>query len=447
MKLPRTHKNSKTFQHHWPALAGACLIGLLCMNTAQADSRDQAKRMHDRLAGVPPTEEVLCAMADLIASGDPEGAAQIVMNTGSVPDPSAGNTCSGGSGTIDNSLSKNAFYSVSLKNFVTPWTNEEQTIYAPLNDYTATVIGIIRDDHDFREVLTGNYVYKDPGASYSLNNNTAYENLENSHADLSLNSNLASTDQPWADPGGVNTTRAAGLAFFKDGTNRAMFRYTMINFMCRDLEQLKDTSRVPDRIRQDVSRSPGGDSSLFLNSCIGCHSGMDPLAGAYAYYDWAANEQPDGTDLGNITHSTTIVHNPDADPPVKHKYLINSNNFPYGYITTDDSWKNYWRAGPNSNLGWQGNTDGSVTSGTGVNSMQAELANTEAFAECQVEKVYTQVCLQPPVEGHADNTNTTPPFTGPAGADGIKQIKEKFESGGYNLKDVFAKSATLCMGN
>jgi hypothetical protein len=233
------------------------------------------------------------------------------------------------------------------------------------------------------------------------------------------------------DPGGVMTTRAAGLSFYKDGTNRAVFRYTLMNFMCRDLEQVKDTSRVPDRIRQDVSRSPGGDSSLFLNGCIGCHSGMDPLAGAYAYYEWNANEQGDGTDLGSLVYSTTIQHDLKADPPIKHKYLINANNFPYGYITRDDSWKNYWRAGPNSNLGWAGNTDGSVVSGNGINSMNTELANTEAFAQCQVEKVYTHVCLQPPIDTHQSALDT---------------IRANFMTG-HNLKNVFASTAALCSGD
>ena len=47
-----------------------------------------------------------------------------------------------------------------------------------------------------------------------------------------------------------------------------------------------DITRPPDRIRQDPSRSPGGDSRVFLNQCIGCHSGMDALAGAFAYYNY-----------------------------------------------------------------------------------------------------------------------------------------------------------------
>ena len=71
---------------------------------------------------------------------------------------------------------------------------------------------------------------------------------------------------------GVLTSRAAAQAFFVAGTNRAMFRFTLMNHLCNDLEQLNDTTRAPDRIRQDVSRSPGGDSRIFLNSCVGCHS-------------------------------------------------------------------------------------------------------------------------------------------------------------------------------
>ena len=42
-----------------------------------------------------------------------------------------------------------AFYTITLKNFATPWTNRDQTVFAPLNDYTATVIGMVRDDVPF----------------------------------------------------------------------------------------------------------------------------------------------------------------------------------------------------------------------------------------------------------------------------------------------------------
>src|SRR5262245_65771663 len=91
-----------------------------------------------------------------------------------------------------------------------------------------------------------------------------------------------------ADTAGVITTRAGAEAFFSAGTNRRMWRFIAINFLCRDMEELKDITRPTGRIRQDVSRSPGGDSSVFLNHCSGCHSGMDPMAGAFAVLNFAA---------------------------------------------------------------------------------------------------------------------------------------------------------------
>src|SRR5207248_1332237 len=87
---------------------------------------------------------------------------------------------------------------------------------------------------------------------------------------------------------GLITTRGAASAFFINGTNRAMFRFTMINHLCHDMETVMDITRPADRIRQDVARSPGGDSRVFLNNCVGCHSGMDPMAQAFAYYNFDA---------------------------------------------------------------------------------------------------------------------------------------------------------------
>ena len=51
------------------------------------------------------------------------------------------------------------FYNVTLKNFAAPWTNEAQTVFTPLNDYSATVIGTIRDGLDFRRILYDDLLY------------------------------------------------------------------------------------------------------------------------------------------------------------------------------------------------------------------------------------------------------------------------------------------------
>jgi len=368
-----------------------------------AGAREQAKQMHDRLAGVPPTETVLNDMEQRILANDLAGAATIAMQN-------------------------DAFYSVTLKNFATPWTNEEQTVFAPLNDYTATVIGLVRDNVDFREVLSGNVIYVGNGVNpaYSRTSNAHYEAIE--QQGLPLSSTLVQSPQtsltgiPETATAGVMTTRQAAKAFFKDGTNRAMFRFTLMNHLCLDLEQVKDITRTPDRIRQDVTRSPGGDSRVFLNSCIGCHSGMDPLAQAFAYYnyDYDLDADEEGVNGQLAYHAGTV------DP----KYHINSGNFRYGFVTPNDSWDNYWREGQNKVLGWSTALPGK---GTGAKSMGAELANSDAFASCKVTQVFEAVCLRKP-EDAADRAE-------------ISSMISNFRGGAYNLKTAFSNAAVYCRGD
>jgi len=405
--------NNHKFRNSFVSISVTILAVMMMSNittvTAGPVEREQAKRIHDRLTGVPPTDADLDFMENLIVNNNPNS-----LYDG-VPGPQAA-----AFHAMDPAGSSRAkyFYNVTLKNWITPWTNVEQTMFAPLNDYTALVIGMIRDGVAFNTVLSADLFYTGTNAvsgipAFSITNNAHFEYLENNNIDLSDPALFQSQSQDNRNgaPAGIVTTRAAGEAFFKAGTNRRMFRFTLMNYLCRDLEDVKDVTRVPDRIRQDVSRSPGGDSSIFLNSCIGCHSGMDPLAQAYAYYEWSDAE-------GRTTFSPNQVQG---------KYLINSTNFEYGYRTPDNRWTNYWREGPNANLGWNGPN----ASGEGAAFMGEELANTDAFAQCQVEKVYKQVCLQDPIQLHGPD---------------IQTITEEFQNG-YNMKSVFAKVAALCMGN
>ncbi|WP_432264489.1 hypothetical protein [Brumicola blandensis] len=409
------YKGKQTIASASRMLKKACVavpLIILCA-TATAGSLEQAKRMHDRLAGVPGSAEVIQQMADLIESGDAQAAAEIAMASPS-------------------------FYNVTIKNWVTPWTNEEFDVFAPLNDYTATVIGMVRDDVDFRQVLMGDILYvgdNSTGApAYSRTNNAHYESLENNGADLS--SVLVATTQssltgiPAEATAGVMTTRAAAKSFFKDGTNRAMFRFTLMNHMCGDLEAFKDTSLPPDRIRQDLSRSPGGDSRIFTNSCSGCHSGMDPLAQAFAYYNYEYNVEadPEGEN-GSIVYNSEGQTDPETQLRVQAKYWINSNNFPFGFVTMDDTWDNYWREGQNQTIGWSSSLPGT---GSGAKSMGEELANSQTFAQCQVTKVFQNVCLRDPQDA-ADRS-------------AISDIQADFVGNNYNIKNVFAATADYCKG-
>ncbi len=387
-------------------MALAALLAVMLAAPASAQTRDQAKRIHDRLAGVPPTEATLQAMTNATQASHTicsqkgvtgaECAAYIAME-----DPS--------------------FYNVTLKNFAAPWTNREFNVFVPLNDYIATVIGMIRDDADFRTVLYDDVQYIGaPGTVTSApaaNDNAHYAALEAGNHDLKAV--LRPTTQssinglPGTATAGVITSRAAAEAFFIAGTNRAMFRFTMVNHFCRDMEQLHDPQLSPDRIRQDVSRSPGGDSRLFLNNCVGCHTGMDPMAQAFAYYDY--------DDVGGA-----IVYDPSE---VQEKYFNNNANFPQGFATPDDHWTNYWRTGQNRYLGFYGPDDGD---GNGAKSLGRELAHSDAFARCQVKKVFKSVCLREP-ETAGDHAQ-------------FDTIVGNFAASGYQMKKVFADTAQYCMG-
>jgi hypothetical protein len=380
---------------------GAACALVLCTHIADAATPEKAKQMFDAIAGVPPSDAQLNQM---IAAGDDVTAALVATE-----DP--------------------AFYSVTLKNFVTPWTNRDQTVFAPLNDYTATVIGMVRDNVPFNTALSSDLIYVVNGnglPAVSATNNDHYAQAETNNIDLKQALQPAQQSQvygiPAAATAGLLTTRAASAAFFIDGTNRAMFRFTMVNHMCKDMEQLQDTSRAPDRIRQDVSRSPGGDSRLFLNGCIGCHSGMDPMAQAFAFYDF---DETQGTDLPMGEQRGRLVYTPNVVNP---KYFINSDNFKPGFVTPDDSWVNRWRAGQNAPvLNFSPSLPGN---GAGAKSLGDEIANSGQFAQCQVEKVFKAVCFRAP-STQADFNSVT-------------AITGNFVTGGYRLKNVFAETAAYC---
>ena len=389
------------------------VFGAGLVSVADAGPREQAKRIHDRLAGVPPTDGVLQIMeiavdpGQIAAPGDPATpmeAAYLAMDNPN-------------------------FYNVTLKNFAAPWTNREQNVFVPLNDYIATVVGMVRDDVPFNTLLSANLVYVSSAGGlppYQANNNLHYEAIEDNSIDMM--STLIGVAQSSVSPvpdgatAGVITTRAAAEAFFVAGTNRAMFRFTMLNHMCNDMEQVHDVKLTPDWIRQDVSRSPGGDSRLFLNNCIGCHTGMDPFAGAYAYYDF--NEV-----TGEIEYDST------GPQP---KYFNNDANFEFGYRTQDDSWENRWRVGQNQFLGWKPlNTGvGSLGAGRGAKTMGEELANSDAFASCQVKKVFKAVCLRDPDLGDPNDPSDRIKFT-----DMVSSFKN-----GYSMKQTFAEAAVYCAG-
>src|ERR1700759_185370 len=101
---------------------------------AFAGPNDQARRLFDRLTGTPPSATVMQQMSADIAGNNATDAAQLAMQ-----DP--------------------AFYNVTVRNFAAPMTNVAQSVFVPLNDYTATIIGMIRDNVPFNTVLSADLIY------------------------------------------------------------------------------------------------------------------------------------------------------------------------------------------------------------------------------------------------------------------------------------------------
>ena len=98
-------------------------------------------------------------------------------------------------------------------------------------------------------------------------------------------------------------------------------------------------------------------------------------------------------------------------------------------MTPDDHWDNYWRKGQNALLGWDPDLSGS---GAGAKSLGQEMAHSDAFAQCQVKKVFKHICLRTP--GTSEDRNQ------------ISSMVQSFKQS-YNMKQVFAEAAVYCMGD
>ena len=374
------------------ALCALAVISSLTPQQAHADqpARAKAALLHQRLTGVPPSAAILDQMEPLIGANNAAAAAIATAQP--------------------------QFYNVTLKNLFLPATNRDQSVFVPLNDYVVTAIGMVKDDVPYNTALSADILYTLKASGLptpSAGNNDHYAQAEATNVDISAN--LHATTQsavyPGIAPAGLITTRASTSAFFINGTNRAMFRFTLINHLCRDMEQVQDTSRPTDQIRQDVATSPGGDSRVYLNTCIGCHSGMDPMARAFSYYNF-----------NGVTGMTEYTPG-----KVNAKYFINSSNDKFGFVTPDDTWSNRWIAGPNAiPLGFAA----TAHTGNGAASLGQELASSDAFADCQVQKAFKAVCLRAPA-------NATD-------AAAVSSIKTRFKAGGYRMKQVFADAAIYC---
>jgi hypothetical protein len=383
------------------ALCALALFSSLASPQAAAQAAlspgQQAVLLHTRLTGVPPSAANLATMTAALSPGGAGGEAAAAVAT-----------------------SQPEFYNVTLRNIFAAESNRDGSVFVPLNDYIVTAIGMVHDDVPYNTALSADILYTLSASGLpapSASNNNHYQMADTNNVDISAS--LVKTQQTTAygysgaAVAGLITTRAGAIQHFDAGTNRRGYNINIINQTCHQMENITDTSLPSDRIRQDVAASPGGDSRVRLQSCVGCHSHMDPMAGAFAYYDY------------NETTGAMVY----TAGKVQPKYFINASNNPYGYVTVDDSWESRIRTGGadtnifNFSPTLPGKGNGAAAFGT-------EIAGSGAFATCQVQKAFKAVCLRAP-----SGTND--------GAE-ITKLTTAFTSGGYKFKQVFADAALYC---
>ena len=397
-------------------------LAIIIATTAVANDysdRDLAVLIHNRIAAVPPPEKTLKEMAELLKQGKKLEAAQ-------------------------KATENPAFYNIKLFNIFSSWSNVAGSSRSELNDMTATLIGIVRDDKPFSEALTGDYLYtakdgikinKAPIPAYAPTNNEHYKKLQQ----LDLKENLIQkpqktlhSQQPFDKKAiaGILSSRAFAEAYFSAGTNRRSTAFVLKYFLCHDMESLHDIKDVDDsKVRKDVDRQPGGDPQLFRKRCVGCHAGMDAISGWNLYHDFQGNKLVYDKSRLLSCDSSCRKNRKDSKQPVTRAEInkINFNDAMDGAVPNvrNDSFTNLWTTGQNAILGW-----GETTSGNGARQWGEMIAESRAFASCMATHVYQHVCMVTPTSLKEKNLRDT--------------LAQQFRND-YNMKNLFAMTAAGCL--
>lgn len=428
-------------------------LSRLALEAASLDpiaAQNQAKRLYERLTGLPPNATQLNELTALMLDGRADQVAFRAMDE----------------------TSSYGFYKWVLRNLFNPLSSRAAQTDLSLNDYTATIAGTVIQNKSFDRLLYADTLYVgddrlvagNTGAELLIrpDNNTPPAGqvralLRQDNADVKYDDNNHYLDlqklNDWPsrlveksqvavytqttsgkvsaeDVAGLLTTRQWASEFYLAGTNRRSFRFLMKSFVCRDMEELMDISLPDVRVRQDVDRSPGGDSRTYLTRCAGCHTGMDGFAGAFAYFDFTNNQ---------LTYNSRLQSG--------NKQFRQSNVFPTGYRLTDNSWINLWLTGANSSLGWRlplGASSPSMLQGDrGAKALGMMVAASEAFSDCMVRRVFQRVCAKQASASELAN---------------LSKIARDFEAGfssyqnhsaanPYNMRGLFARVSNICFGH
>jgi hypothetical protein len=383
-----------------------------------AEARHQAQVLFRTLTGVPlrSDDQRLGRMEAKILRGDLKGAAAIATED-------------------DN------FYDVTLVHWASHMSTRDEFQRTPLNDFVATVVGTAADGRDARELLYADAWYVGtnvPGlAEPDGVSNTHYAGLEAARVPLRGHLARRSPQRANAPGAGLLTTWTYLKNHAFRGTNRRLAEFSIREFMCKSMSSIADLGAPRDRVRQDVDRAPGGNTSVFNNKCAGCHGILDAFAGAFAYFNFEFTDQMK-KENGVAQYDMRTLSNANVTYTTPYFPKMNSNgaNYPAGYRTTDDSFVNYARYGSNEDLGWRG-----PVSGNGVSEFGRMIASSRQFSRCLASRAYSQLCIN--VDYAVDRLTKIQVQQLEAAAPQIESLADEFEGSGYNLRSLFGAAAAL----
>lgn len=399
-------------------------------NMTVTPEMQKAALLYKRLAGVSTSlaNPIISQMAADIAQGNLMGAAARVTDPANTSD----------------------FYNITVRDFAGRMSTREETVNVPLNDFVATVIGIARDGINAKQILTGDFLYEGdltkaavPANKITdiITSNSHYEAIERGRFDVQSVLKRVSPQvlydglgnlTPNLDAAGVLTSRTWMEAHATAGTNRRLVEYAFRQFLCVPLDQWADSTAPDNFVGRDIDRFPAGDHSKYATNCRSCHSVMDPLRGAFAYYDFSN---------GYVKHTFRVTNTTDANSEsatqvkvwtgtsVVRKMNHNEEAFPNGHVTRDNTFKNHATSASNAAyFGW-----GEKMDGAGVNQFGQMIADAQAFPFCMAKRAFRSTCKRDP-----------------ASID--KQILESaanaFKQSNYNLRTLFQTIAISdeCLG-
>jgi len=391
-------------------------------------AEDQARDLYRRLTGTTPStsDSIFQEMVDHIKAGRRKQAAIAATQ---VP----------------------TFYTLVVRDFAGKMSTREGTSLAPMSDFVATVIGAVRDNVSATDLLTGNFYYRvknvtgvnDDLVNAIVKTNDHYKQIEDNEVNILtalereegqkiMAPNSTTNTVVLDDAAGLLTTRAYLMAQTFAGTNRRVIANTFRTFLCTPIEGWASTTNPDSHIGRDIGRYPIAE---YNSKCKGCHTGMDAMRPASAYYDFFMEDEP--IKKGHIRYKFNYATDPDESDSTKtvavpadqrlvpSKFRRGSSTFPMGYTVKNNSWVNYADDGL---FGWN-----TPTSGEGMNELGQMIAYSDGFRYCMAKRVFAAVCKFE--LSYLDQKI-------------VKRLADDFKHGGYNLKDLFVAASLRpeCLG-